>query len=92
MCALTMADFNADGYKELVVGSEDYDIRVFCSDELISEIAEGDAVVSLCPLAGNRFGVALANGNLGVYSGEQRLWRTKVCVWQQFIGAGGSSG
>ena len=80
MCSLAMVDYNADGYKELMVGSEDYDIRVFSGDELITELTEGDAIVSLCPLGGSKFAVALANGNLGVYSGATRLWRAKVMV------------
>ncbi len=34
MCSLALADFNSDGRNELLVGSEDYDIRVFQGDEL----------------------------------------------------------
>ncbi len=37
MCSLALADFNSDGTdgrNELLVGSEDYDIRVFQDDEL----------------------------------------------------------
>ncbi|XP_064385586.1 Bardet-Biedl syndrome 2 protein homolog isoform X2 [Halichondria panicea] len=34
VCSLALADFNSDGRSELLVGSEDYDIRVFQGDEL----------------------------------------------------------
>ena len=36
VCSLALCDFNSDNYPELIVGSEDYDIRVFQNDELIA--------------------------------------------------------
>ena len=36
VCSLTLCDFNSDSQDELIVGSEDYDIRVFQDDELIA--------------------------------------------------------
>ena len=42
MSSLAMVDFNLDGHKELIVGSEDYDLRVFSGDELVGEISEAD--------------------------------------------------
>lgn len=33
---MALADFNMDGRKELLVGSEDYEIRVFKNDELLT--------------------------------------------------------
>ena len=36
VCSLTLCDFNSDGQHELIVGSEDYDIRIFQNDELIA--------------------------------------------------------
>ena len=36
VCSLALCDFNANGYDELLVGSEDYDIRVFQGDELMN--------------------------------------------------------
>ena len=76
--SLALCDFNLDGKDELLIGSEDYDIRIFHGDEMIGEISEADAVVSLCSLGMNKFGFALANGIVGVYAGEQRQWRSKV--------------
>ena len=34
VCSLALCDFNSDGQNELIVGSEDYDIRIFQNDEL----------------------------------------------------------
>ena len=43
--SLAFVDFNLDGHKELVVGSEDYDLRVFRGDELLGEISEVDVSI-----------------------------------------------
>ena len=43
--SLAFVDFNLDGHRELVVGSEDYDLRVFRGDELLGEISEVDVSV-----------------------------------------------
>ena len=45
-------------------------------------MSEAEAVMSLCPIGVGQFGYSLANGIVGVYSGEQRMWRIKVlCMW-----------
>ena len=38
VCSLALCDVNMDGKNELVVGSEDFDIRVFQNDELINGV------------------------------------------------------
>lgn len=45
VASLAFVDFNLDGNMELVVGSEDYDLRVFRGDELLGEISEVDVSV-----------------------------------------------
>lgn len=60
-----------------MVGSEDFDIRVFREDQLISQMQETDNIVSLCPFTGGRFGYALQNGTVGMYERAARLWRIK---------------
>ena len=40
VCSLALCDFNSDGKNELIVGSEDFDIRVFQDDEIIAEMTE----------------------------------------------------
>ncbi|XP_036399953.1 Bardet-Biedl syndrome 2 protein homolog [Megalops cyprinoides] len=75
--SLELCDFTGDGKNELLVGSEDFDIRVFKEDELVSEMAENETVTSLCRMHGSRFGYALANGTVGVYDRTARYWRIK---------------
>lgn len=61
----------------MVAGSEDFDIRVFKDDLLLFELNETDAVTSVHDLGHGTFAYALANGTLGAYQGEIRLWRIK---------------
>ncbi|KRY88767.1 Bardet-Biedl syndrome 2 -like protein [Trichinella pseudospiralis] len=75
--SLCFCDFDSDGKLELLVGSDDFDIRVFKGDEIVSSISETEAVTNLLSLGSNRFAYALANGTLGVYASTCRLWRIK---------------
>lgn len=70
---------------QLIVGSEDFDIRVFKEDNIINEQTETEAVTALAAFQGNKFGYGLANGTVGVYEKLQRLWRVKVCIRQHKI-------
>ncbi|GFR02125.1 bardet-Biedl syndrome 2 protein homolog [Trichonephila clavata] len=75
--SITLCDFNHDSFNELIVGSEDFDIRVFRNDVIIAEMTETEAVTGLCKVMGQHFGYALANGTVGVYKGLERAWRIK---------------
>uniref|UniRef100_A0A8C9KR27 BBSome complex member BBS2 n=1 Tax=Panthera tigris altaica TaxID=74533 RepID=A0A8C9KR27_PANTA len=75
--SLALCDFDGDGKKELLVGSEDFDIRVFKEDEIIAEMTETEIITSLCSMYGSRFGYALSNGTVGVYDKTARYWRIK---------------
>ncbi|XP_043935476.1 Bardet-Biedl syndrome 2 protein [Protopterus annectens] len=75
--SLAFCDFDSDGKNELLVGSEDYDIRVFKEDEILAEMTETETITSLCHMHGSRFGYALANGTVGVYDKMSRYWRIK---------------
>ncbi|PIK53965.1 putative Bardet-Biedl syndrome 2 protein-like [Apostichopus japonicus] len=77
VCSLALSDFAGEGISELIVGSEDYDIRVFREDEIIAEMTETEAITALCPMTAGRFGYALANGTVGVYNKTSRYWRIK---------------
>uniref|UniRef100_UPI00358F00F4 Bardet-Biedl syndrome 2 protein homolog isoform X1 n=2 Tax=Myxine glutinosa TaxID=7769 RepID=UPI00358F00F4 len=83
--SLALCDFTGDGTNELLVGSDDFDIRVFKEDEIIAEMTETDAITALCRLQGSTFGYSLANGTVGVYNRTARLWRIKsknqpICI------------
>ncbi|XP_010220772.1 PREDICTED: Bardet-Biedl syndrome 2 protein [Tinamus guttatus] len=75
--SLALCDFDGDGKNELLVGSEDFDIRVFKEDEIVAEMSETETVTALSPMYGSRFGYALSNGTVGVYDKTARYWRIK---------------
>ncbi|XP_018496842.1 Bardet-Biedl syndrome 2 protein homolog [Galendromus occidentalis] len=76
--SMALTDFNGDGLQELLVGSEDFDIRVFKEDVIAHEITETESIVFLCSLTSELFAYALVNGTIGVYqNGGARLWRIK---------------
>lgn len=76
--ALAFCDADGDGKNELLVGSDDYEIRVFQGDDIISELTESNAVIGLTPIHLTRYGYALSNGTVGVYDRASRVWRVKT--------------
>ena len=79
VCSMALCDLIGDGETQLLVGSEDFDLRVFQdSGEMLHEFSETEAVTALCNLGGRRFGYALENGSVGTYDGPHRSWRSKM--------------
>lgn len=78
--AMTLCDIDGDGLQELLVGSEDFEVRSFRGEELIGETTEADKILHLAPVAGqSRFAYGLVNGTVGVYNGmKSRMWRVKT--------------
>jgi Bardet-Biedl syndrome 2 protein len=77
--ALALCDVNNDGLSELVVGSDDFEIRCFRNEEIISEQTEADKIEFLRPVDRSIFSYGLSNGTVGVYTGpHNRLWRVKT--------------
>jgi len=78
--ALALCDVNASGAPLLLVGSEDFEIRVFRHEELMKEITEADKVSILTAVGPSaKFAYGLANGTVGVYSNmDNRQWRVKT--------------
>jgi Bardet-Biedl syndrome 2 protein len=77
--AQCLCDVDGDGLPELLVGSDDFEIRAFKNDEVISETSEADKILFLENLGGKKFAYGLSNGTIGVYDGAQtRLWRVKA--------------
>lgn len=66
-----------DSNRQLVVGSEGNEIRVFKDDAILFDLQETDAIRCLCHLGRNCFAYALTNGTVGVYVGRDRVWRIK---------------
>ena len=52
--SLVLTDYNKNGLNELVVGSEDFEIRVFSDDEIVTEITETEAVTHLTAVQDGR--------------------------------------
>ncbi|GMS95800.1 hypothetical protein PENTCL1PPCAC_17975 [Pristionchus entomophagus] len=78
--ALALVDLDGDEENELVVGSQDYEIRLFKGDLMREEIIEIDVVIALCHVRDSLYAYALGNGSVGVYDNTTRLWRTKSKV------------
>jgi Bardet-Biedl syndrome 2 protein len=77
--ALALSDINGDGLNELIVGSDDYEIRFFQNEEMIAEQTEADKIEFLSSIDRTLFSYGLANGSVGVYTGpKNRLWRVKT--------------
>lgn len=45
---LMLSDIDGDGRNEMVVGSDDYEIRVFKGEEVMNEATETDKILALC--------------------------------------------
>jgi Bardet-Biedl syndrome 2 protein len=70
---------NNPGAPYLLVGSDDFEIRIFKNEEMVAEITEADKVTVLHHVSGSRFAYGLANGTVGVYADPKtRLWRVKT--------------
>lgn len=76
--SMAILDFDFDQQKELVVGSDDYSIRVYKKEEMIFDINEDSKVLLLSKIQKAAFAFALSNGSIGVYSGSAQKWKTKV--------------
>ena len=75
--SMALMDFNMNRKNELLVGSDDYEIRVFENDELMMEMTEADVITSLCPILDNKFAYSLINGVVGMYGESERIWTSK---------------
>lgn len=75
--SLTFCDIEGDGLNELIVGSEDCEIRIFQDESVMSEITESDSIAQLTNMQQFKYGFALENGTMGVYNRTKRVWRKK---------------
>ncbi|KAF0683990.1 Aste57867_24071 [Aphanomyces stellatus] len=75
--ALTLCDVTGGGKDELVVGSDDFEIRAFQAEDVVCECSETGRIVDLTTIQKHLFGYALDNGSVGVYKNNHRVWRVK---------------
>jgi len=89
--SMAFCDVDNDGELELLVGSDDFEIRAFRGEELLSETIETDRVTFLANMqlqqtqgkasssSQQSFAYGLANGTIGAYNGAKtRMWRVKA--------------
>lgn len=77
--AMEMIDMDGDSVTELVVASEDREIRVFKGEEVVAEYTESGIISKLCAMGKWRgFGFANDMGGVGVYRNGKRIWRDKL--------------
>lgn len=67
----------SESERKIVCGSDDYMIYTYRDEAVVSEIQETDEIVGLCEMSDSKFGYALKNGTVGIYDGENRVWRQK---------------
>ncbi|KRX11170.1 WD40-repeat-containing domain [Pseudocohnilembus persalinus] len=75
--ALCFTDIDQDQENELVVGTEDNEIRVFKNEDIIYEIKEAAIPRILARMNKQRFAFGLENGMVGVYYKKKKVWRAK---------------
>lgn len=61
----------------LLVGTDDFDIRMYKDEDVVNEVMENDTVLGVRHIDSELFAYSLANGTVGVYERESRLWRVK---------------
>jgi Bardet-Biedl syndrome 2 protein len=76
--ALCFRDVSGEGNGQLVLASQDYEMRVLQNEDVVCEVTENDVATRLTALKGRLFGYALANGTLGVYEDATRVWHAKA--------------
>lgn len=77
--SLTLCEIDSTNASSLLVGSDDFEIRIFKNEELVYEISESDRVNLLSTVDKTMFSYGLANGTVGIYSNaKSRLWRVKT--------------
>ena len=64
--------------KRILVGSEDYAIRIYNNEEMLFEINETAKVTGFCEMGIGKYGYSLDSGGVGVYKGTHRMWKAKA--------------
>ena len=75
--ALELIDFTGRGSDELLVGSNDYCIRVFREEDCIAEFEESNKITFLSTMRDPIFGFSLPKA-CGVYNKDNLLWKEKT--------------
>jgi Bardet-Biedl syndrome 2 protein len=74
---LALNDVDDDSFQELIVGTDDFAIRMYKNENNISEINENTKIVLIHSVANSKFVYGLENGTIGLYERGERLWKKK---------------
>jgi Bardet-Biedl syndrome 2 protein len=72
-----MSDFDDDSFLELIVGTDDYSIRIYKDEKSSLEINENTKIVLVHPYENTKFVYGLDNGTLGLYERGEKVWKKK---------------
>jgi Bardet-Biedl syndrome 2 protein len=64
--------------RRILVGSEDYAIRIFNNEEMLFEINETAKITGFCEMSTGKYAYSLDSGGVGVYKGTHRMWKAKA--------------
>jgi Bardet-Biedl syndrome 2 protein len=64
--------------RRILVGSEDYAIRIYNNEEMLFEINETAKVTNFAELGIGKYGYSLDSGGVGVYKVTHRMWKAKA--------------
>jgi Bardet-Biedl syndrome 2 protein len=74
---LSLNDVDNDSFHELIVGTDDFAIRMYKNENNISEINENTKIVLIHSIANSKFVYGLENGTIGLYDRAERVWKKK---------------
>lgn len=74
---LHICDTDNDRENELLIASEDFELKILKDDEVVSEITENGPIIEMCSFDNNLYGYGIKNGTIGIYNNAERLWRKK---------------
>jgi Bardet-Biedl syndrome 2 protein len=72
-----MSDFDDDSFLELIVGTDDYSIRIYKDEKSSLEINENTKIVLIHPYENTKFVYGLDNGTVGLYERGEKFWKKK---------------
>jgi len=72
-----LSDFDDDSFLELIVGTDDYTIRIYKDEKSSLEINENTKIVLIQPYENTKFVFGLDNGTMGIYERGEKVWKKK---------------
>lgn len=70
-----MSEFDDDSFLELIVGTDDYSIRIYKDEKSSLEINENTKIVLIYPYENTKFIYGLDNGTVDLYERGEKVWK-----------------